>query len=434
MPRGPRPRRPAPGRPLQRALAPQALVADARLVARPPGGRRRELGEDLGGAAPGERLAVPERAAQAREDLPVGQRLAGRVDRLAHERRRAARSWSSCPPSPATARPAARRARGAGLGRVVGVLQTTSSARRSAAAKRAASGWRDDGVGGDDPDGLDAALLERVDELGRGEPGRRRDAGGVRPGYPTAAASRRDARGRRPSGSRAAASSSPPVSRPPIALGWPVSDSGPLPGRPMLPVARQRLMIARFLSVPTVDWLTPIDHSAIARGARAEAAARRRRSPRRHAADLGGALGRPLARGLQRLLEALGVALDERRSSSPVALDHARASRRAAPGRCPDARAGAGRRPRRSACGAGRRRSPCAPSPGGARMRARRSDGRPRCWCRAAAGSRSGRCPRRTRAARPSRRRRGSPRPRWTCTAASWSRRCSCRGSPSRAC
>ena len=33
----------------------------------------------------------------------------------------------------------------------------------------------------------------------------------------------------------------------------------------MLPVARQRLRIARFFKVPTTDWLTPIDHSAIAR-------------------------------------------------------------------------------------------------------------------------------------------------------------------------
>ena len=43
----------------------------------------------------------------------------------------------------------------------------------------------------------------------------------------------------------------PPVSRPPIALGWPVSEKGPAPGRPIWPVARCRLRMAAFLSVPT---------------------------------------------------------------------------------------------------------------------------------------------------------------------------------------
>lgn len=58
---------------------------------------------------------------------------------------------------------------------------------------------------------------------------------------------------------------SPPVSRPPIAFGCPVSENGPAPGRPMLPVARHRLISARFFSVPTLDWFAPIDHSAIDR-------------------------------------------------------------------------------------------------------------------------------------------------------------------------
>jgi hypothetical protein len=31
---------------------------------------------------------------------------------------------------------------------------------------------------------------------------------------------------------------SPPTSRPPIALGWPVSENGPMPGRPIRPVRR----------------------------------------------------------------------------------------------------------------------------------------------------------------------------------------------------
>jgi predicted RNA-binding Zn ribbon-like protein len=40
-------------------------------------------------------------------------------------------------------------------------------------------------------------------------------------------------------------------------LGWPVSDSGPLPGRPICPLARQRLISARFFSVP------PSRHNAV---------------------------------------------------------------------------------------------------------------------------------------------------------------------------
>ena len=48
---------------------------------------------------------------------------------------------------------------------------------------------------------------------------------------------------------------SPPTSRPPMALGWPVTENGPMPGRPMRPVARWQLMIALTLSVPESDWL-----------------------------------------------------------------------------------------------------------------------------------------------------------------------------------
>ena len=49
----------------------------------------------------------------------------------------------------------------------------------------------------------------------------------------------------------------PPTSRPPMALGWPVSDSGPAPGLPIWPVARCRLTSAAFLAVPLVDWFRP---------------------------------------------------------------------------------------------------------------------------------------------------------------------------------
>ena len=52
---------------------------------------------------------------------------------------------------------------------------------------------------------------------------------------------------------------SPPTSRPPIALGWPVSENGPVPTLPMRPVARWQLRIALTLSVPCADWLTPCE-------------------------------------------------------------------------------------------------------------------------------------------------------------------------------
>ena len=52
---------------------------------------------------------------------------------------------------------------------------------------------------------------------------------------------------------------SPPTSRPPIAFGWPVSENGPMPGRPIRPVARWQLMSALTLSVPAEDWFTPCE-------------------------------------------------------------------------------------------------------------------------------------------------------------------------------
>ena len=42
-----------------------------------------------------------------------------------------------------------------------------------------------------------------------------------------------------------------------MALGCPVTENGPMPGRPIRPVARWQLMIALTLSVPEVDWFTP---------------------------------------------------------------------------------------------------------------------------------------------------------------------------------
>ncbi len=50
---------------------------------------------------------------------------------------------------------------------------------------------------------------------------------------------------------------SAPTSRPPIALGCPVTLNGPMPGRPIRPVARWTLIMALTLSVPAEDWFTP---------------------------------------------------------------------------------------------------------------------------------------------------------------------------------
>ncbi len=49
-----------------------------------------------------------------------------------------------------------------------------------------------------------------------------------------------------------------PISRPPMALGWPVRENGPLPGRQIAPVARWRLIRALVFQVPWVDWLSPM--------------------------------------------------------------------------------------------------------------------------------------------------------------------------------
>ncbi|GAA3074607.1 hypothetical protein GCM10020254_18100 [Streptomyces goshikiensis] len=43
-----------------------------------------------------------------------------------------------------------------------------------------------------------------------------------------------------------------------MALGCPVREKGPLPGRQIAPVARWRLISALVFQVPWVDWLSPI--------------------------------------------------------------------------------------------------------------------------------------------------------------------------------
>ncbi len=45
----------------------------------------------------------------------------------------------------------------------------------------------------------------------------------------------------------------PPTSRPPIALGWPVRESGPMPALPMRPPIKWQLIMLLTLSVPAED-------------------------------------------------------------------------------------------------------------------------------------------------------------------------------------
>ena len=51
----------------------------------------------------------------------------------------------------------------------------------------------------------------------------------------------------------------PPTSRPPIAFGWPVTLNGPMPARPIRPVARWQFRMALTLSLPEADWLIPCE-------------------------------------------------------------------------------------------------------------------------------------------------------------------------------
>src|SRR6266508_1958752 len=59
---------------------------------------------------------------------------------------------------------------------------------------------------------------------------------------------------------------SPPTSRPPMALGWPVSENGPVPGLPMRPVARWQLMMALTLSAQGTDKVNAIINCHLACG------------------------------------------------------------------------------------------------------------------------------------------------------------------------
>ena len=64
----------------------------------------------------------------------------------------------------------------------------------------------------------------------------------------------------------------PPTSRPPMALGWPVNEKGPIPALPMRPVARWQFRIAFTLSVPQTDWLTPWEYAVTTLGVFAQSA------------------------------------------------------------------------------------------------------------------------------------------------------------------
>ena len=154
-------------RPLHAALPAQALVRDAAHVARPAGGAGGELVEDGGRVGPRERRAVAEVAREPGDDLPVRPRLAGRRDDAAHE-----------PDAPLGARHRALllRPRGGrqdrvgerrGLGRVVRVLHDDELGALERGAGTLAVGQRDERVGRHDPDGLDLARLERVEQRDR---------------------------------------------------------------------------------------------------------------------------------------------------------------------------------------------------------------------------------------------------------------------------
>ena len=174
---------------------------------------------------------------------------------------------------------------------------------------------------------------------------------------PERAASRRGARRSRPSGSPGSNVDRPPVSRPPIAFGWPVSDSGPVPARPMLPGRQAEVDQRAVLERPDrrlVDAHRPQRHRALGRAEAARggddvlAPAPRTTSAARSGVQSAATVS---ASSAPRVWRSRNVGRAGRRARARAA------SRSAAAGRCRGGPAGAGRRARRSACGAGRRRS-----------------------------------------------------------------------------
>ena len=174
------------------------------------------------------------------------------------------------------------------LGRVIGVLHDDQLGLAERLLDEVQLGHGGGGIGADDPHRAHLAAREPLEDLQRGAARRGRDPPGR--ARPSAARPPRAPRGRSPVDSRAGGGERPPVSRPPIALGWPVSEKGPAPGRPIWPVARCRLMMAAFLSVPDValvDAHAPEGQRARARRpkrrARLDDAPRTGRSARRRA-------------------------------------------------------------------------------------------------------------------------------------------------------
>ena len=63
-----------------------------------------------------------------------------------------------------------------------------------------------------------------------------------------------------------------------MALGWPVNENGPAPGRPIWPLSRCRLMMPDTVAVPSTDWFTPMDHRLSTARLRIQSRASNRRS------------------------------------------------------------------------------------------------------------------------------------------------------------
>ncbi len=137
-------------------------------VARAARGQRDELVPDLRGVLEVE-AAEAHRLAEPREDLPVGQRLAGRLDDLRAAARPAARCWCWSTPSRPTVRRARARRR-AGSSRSDGTHPGRRPARpwpgRGALMK---VGQADGRVGRGDPNRLQSAGFEGPEHLDGGE-------------------------------------------------------------------------------------------------------------------------------------------------------------------------------------------------------------------------------------------------------------------------
>ena len=176
---------------------------------------------------------------------------------------------------------------------------TTNGQAASAARTASASGIDTTGFVRHDPDRLDLAA-------------RRRRRTGRRPCRPGLVATRSLPQ-KRPTRSMSsgvksicAASmlASPPTSRPPMALGWPVTENGPMPGRPMRPVSRWTVDDRVDLVGAAGRLIDPLridrdDALGFLRTSRRSSADRRRSKPGRRA----DAIGRPRLGDGERLLE-----------------------------------------------------------------------------------------------------------------------------------